>query len=316
MKQFFSRVKTVNKILFACLILMGGLVAFSFYKQKADIVPIGGALTASVLPPMPTASSTDDITEPDTPDLIKKRDSRYWSNVVIDQDGISYFVRRNFGKDGCEIVAGVKDIPLFCRESAFDDALLSSCGSGRIPDVATVCELVRWNQNGSQQYIGNLLDRKNDDREVDLLGLYKPGVLLVRRINPWPHFNSAVVYPYDIQKRLFGNALVEWNGGHYNDYAEMTKGDYTLVFHAWDYKTEGYKKDIPVGVWLINNVSGVRTTLNFPGDSPLSENTPAIELMVADNWQPSSIITFFMDQEEWSFNFETKKFSLFTTKKN
>ena len=40
MKQFFSRVKTVNKILFACLILMGGLVAFSFYKQKADIVTI------------------------------------------------------------------------------------------------------------------------------------------------------------------------------------------------------------------------------------------------------------------------------------
>lgn len=295
--------------------IIGGLVVlnvFLFVDNRES------GLTATIIEtiktPAPVADhSTSALYMKDNPedqDFVNRSKTLYWSNVVIDQDKSVYFMRRNMGKSGCEIVEGTKEIPLTCRGSYATDNELSRCASDRTPDDASICELVKWNMDGSQEFIS---DFNSNQFEIDLIGFYKPRVLLIRYVDPWPHEDTAIAYAYDLNKRT-KEALVEWYGGFYNEHSEMTKGNYTLVFQAWNYDDIKYPTNTEPGIWLIDNTSGAKTALSFPGEYPLSEEAPSVELHVKDNWKPSQDITFYLKyddfMEKWKFNFGTKKFSL------
>lgn len=252
------------------------------------------------------------IAEQQKQDAIISEPSLYWSNAIVDADGTTYFVRRDMGKAGCEINSASEEIPDFCKSGPETDLDLSTCGSKRTPSFGTICELVAWRADGTQDFIADLIkDRSQyNDLTVDLLGFYKSGTLLIRYGNPWPHESWYGIFTYDINNRLRSEKpLVAWSGGYYNEWSVLEKDYYKLIFHPWIYDEtkEDFKKEgiNDIGIYLIDN--GKVTKVNFPNYS-FSQTTPTVQMVVADNWKSSSSISFCFGKEKWSFNFEKKLF--------
>lgn len=268
-------------------------------------------------------SNLKDTIRPDESETIIPKSTLYWSNVLVDADGATYFVRRNMGKAGCEINSASKEIPDFCKSGPDSD--LSECGSERNPSMATICELVAWKADGTQDFIADLLKiapSQYNDLTVDLLGFSESGTVLIRYGNPWPHSSWFGIFTYDVSNRLRSKKpLVVWSGGYYNEWSVLEKGDYKLIFHPWIYEETSFSEEgiiydrtsfsseegiNDVGIYLIDH--GKATKVNFPNYS-FSQTSPDVEMIVADNWKPSSSVSFCFGKEKWSFNFETKLFS-------
>lgn len=314
MKDFFSKLKGLNKTILVCIvILVGGLVIISFYLSKDYRINKSALISKAVQINTPLATDTPE-------DNLPERHILYWSNAVIDTDGTTYFVRRNMGKAGCEINSASKKIPDYCKSSPATDQDLEWCGSERNPSVGTICELVAWHPDGNQEFITDLIKlvpSKYNDLTVDILGFYRPGVLLIRYGNPWPHLDWYGVFTYDISNRLRSDkSLATWYGGEYNEWSVLEKDDYKLIFHPWIYdQTETWFNEVgikDIGIYLVDNEKVMK--INFPGQYSLSQEAPMVQMVVADNWKPSSSISFCVGKDKWSFNFKTKLFSFLTTK--
>lgn len=298
--------------IFIVIILLVGLFYVGWYKKESRLAEKQKQALEQENSEISGTSKVEDAISPDEKETEIDKTTLYWSNVLVDADGTTYFVRRNMGKAGCEINSASREIPDFCKSGPETDSDLSQCGSERNPSMATICELVAWKADGTQDFIVDLLKiapSQYNDLAVDLLGFSESGTVLIRYGNPWPHASWYGIFTYDVSDRSRSKKpLVAWSGGYYNEWSVLEKDDYKLIFHPWIYdgtfrKEEGVND---IGIYLIDH--GKVTKVNFPNYS-FSQTSPNVEMVVADNWKPSSSVSFCFGKEKWSFNFETKLFS-------